>query len=107
MKKNMSKIGLYIGIGAGLVLFTLAGLLSGSFIGGSIGINIAKHVIGGTIETSLLSRLLLVASMLTGVLLSGILFLTSASSLGWLVGYTIDAIISGRTIEHEATVDSH
>lgn len=106
MKKDMSKIGLYIGIGSGIVLFALWGLLPGSFIGGSIGVNIAKNLLGGTLESSLLPRLIMVASMLVGVLLSGVLFLISTSSLGWLVGYTIDAVFSGRTEPH-AMVDTN
>ena|ERR1700690_2356471 len=107
MKTNMSKIGLYIGIGAGIVLFALGGLFAGSFIGGSIGVTIAKNVVGGTLENTLLSRLILLVSMLFGVLISGVLFLISTSSLGWLIGYTVDAVFSGRTIEHEAAVDSN
>jgi hypothetical protein len=107
MKTNMSKIGLYIGIGAGLVLFALGGLLAGSFIGGSIGVTFAKNVVGGTIESSLLTRLILLVSMLLGVLLSGVLFLISTSSLGWLIGYTMDAVVSDRTVERQAAVDSH
>ena len=107
MKNNMSKIGLYIGIGAGIVLFALGGLLPGSFIGGSIGVNITKNVIGGALESSLLSRSILVVTMLFGVLLSGVLFLISTSSLGWLIGYTIDAVFSGRTVEQNAAVDTH
>jgi hypothetical protein len=106
MKKDMSKIGLYIGIGAGIVLFALGGLLPGSFIGGSIGVNIAKNLLGGTLESSIIPRLILVASMLFGVLLSGVLFLITTSSLGWLIGYTIDAVFAGRA-EHNAVVDSN
>ncbi len=96
MKKDMSKIGLYIGIGAGMVLFALFGLLSGSFIGGSIGVSITKHLIGGMLEPSLLLRLILVVAMLFGVMLSGVLFLISTSSMGWLIGYTIDAVFSAE-----------
>ena len=107
MKNDMTKIGLYLGIGAGMVLFVLCGLLPGSFIGGSIGVNIAKNVVGGALENALLPRLIMVTSMLIGVLLSGVLFIISTSSLGWLIGYTIDTVLSGRTIEHEAAVDTN
>jgi hypothetical protein len=107
MKKDISKIGLYIGIGAGLVLFALCGLLPGSFIGGSIGVNLAKAVLGGMLETSLLPRLILVVSMLIGVLVSGILFIISTSSIGWLIGYSLDVVLFGRTIDHHAAVDTN
>ena len=107
MKTNISKIGLYVGIGAGIVLFALGGLLAGSFIGGSIGVTIIKNVFGSAaLQSSILTRLILLASMLFGVLLSGILFLVSTSSLGWLIGYTLDSILADK-VEHHAAVDSH
>ncbi len=114
MKKNISKKGLYIGIGAGLVLFVISGLLPGSFIGGSIGVHIAKNVFGGTIETSLLPRLIVGVSMLSGIVTAGLFLLIFTSSLGWLsgysIGYVIDAMRPGRTAEivkNEAAVDSN
>jgi hypothetical protein len=106
MKTNISKIGLYVGIGAGIVLFALGGLLAGSFIGGSIGVTIIKNVFGSALQSSILTRLILLASMLFGILLSGILFLVSTSSLGWLIGYTLDSILADK-VEHHAAVDSH
>ena len=107
MKKNMSKNGLYIGIGAGMVLFVISGLLPGSFIGGSIGVNIAKNLVGGALETSLLPRLIVAVSMLFGVLAAGAVFLIGASSLGWLIGYSIDAARSSRAVENQTAVDSN
>jgi hypothetical protein len=114
MKKDMSKIGLYIGIGAGLVVFAISGLLPGSFIGGSIGVHIAKNLFGGTLETSLLSRLIVGASMLSGIFAAGLFLLISTSSLGWLsgysIGYVIDAVRSSRSTvigENNAAVDSN
>ena len=114
MKKDMSKIGLYIGFGAGLVLFVISGLLPGSFIGGSIGVNIAKNLVGNTLEPSLLPRLIVGASMLSGILAAGLLLLISSSSLGWLIGYVFGWIIdtaradgTAGTIKNEAAVDSN
>lgn len=103
MKKDMSKIGLYIGIGAGLVLFVISGLLPGSFIGGSIGVHLAKNVLGGTIESSLLPRLIVGVSMFSGIMAAGLFLLIFTSSLGWLsgysIGYVMDAMRSSRTAE--------
>jgi len=103
-----------MGIGAGLVLFVISGLLPGSFIGGSVGVQIAKNVFGGTIESSLLPRLIVGISMFSGIVASGLFLLMFTSSLGWLsgysIGYIIDALHSGRTVEimkKEATVDSN
>jgi len=114
MKNNISKTGLYIGIGAGLVLFVVSGLLPGSFIGGSIGVNLAKILFGGAIESSLLTRLIVGVSMFTGIMAAGLFLLIFTSSLGWLTGYSIgyvtDALRSGRTadiMKNEAAVDSN
>lgn len=107
MKKDMSKVGLYMGIGAGIVLFALSGLILGSFIGGSIGVNIANRLIGGNLETFLFTRLIVMVSMLFGVMVSGVFFIISTSSIGWLIGYTIDAVFSGRTVEHAAALDNN
>lgn len=114
MTKDISKKGLYVGIGAGLVLFAVSGLLPGSFIGGSIGVHLAKSLLGGTIGTSLLPRLIVGVSMFTGIMAAGLFFLIFTSSLGWLTGYSIgyvlDAIGSGKTadmMKNEAAVDSN
>jgi hypothetical protein len=114
MKKDMSKAGLYIGIGAGIVLFALSGLLPGSFIGGSIGVNLSKSLFGGVVESSLLPRLIVGISMFSGILAAGLCLLIFTSSLGWLtgysIGYVIDALNSSRTadmVKNEAAVDSH
>ncbi len=114
MKKDMSKAGLYIGIGAGIVLFALSGLLPGSFIGGSMGVNLSKGLFGGVVESSLLPRLIVGVSMFSGILAAGLCLLIFTSSLGWLsgysIGYVIDALHSSRNAEmmkNEAAVDSH
>jgi len=110
MKNNMSKNGLYIGVGAGMVLFTISGLLPGSFIGGTIGVNLARHIVDGTLETSLLPRLIVGMSMLFGIVVTGAVFLICTSSLGWLIGSMIDAARSSRaveTVENKTAVDSN
>ncbi len=94
--KEMAKRGLYIGAGAGLVLFALIGLLPGSFIGGVIGLNIAGSIFGTPVGTSLLPRLIVGASMVLGICIAGMVFVVGASLLGWIMGYAIDAIKYSR-----------
>jgi len=91
MKITMSKQGAYTGAGAGLVLFGIMGLLPGSLLGGAAGINIAGMLFGLPLESGLLSRLIVLASMLAGVLASGTAIITATSTLGWLVGSAISA----------------
>jgi hypothetical protein len=45
--------------------------------------------------------------MLFGVLMSGAFFKISMSSLGWLIGYTLDSVLADKTVEHQAAVDSN
>ena len=44
--KEMAMRGLYLGTGAGLILFVLIGLLPGSLVGGVIGLKIAGSIFG-------------------------------------------------------------
>lgn len=106
MRKNeTAKKGLYIGAGAGLVLFALIGLLPGSFIGGVIGLNIAGGIFGTPVSSSVLPRLIVAASMLMGILVSGLIFVTGTSLLGWLAGHIIDAVRAGKEVSIKATAE--
>ncbi len=107
MKKQMSQKGMYVGAGAGIVLFALIGLLPGSFMGGAIGLSIATHIFGGPLGSALLPRIIVGAAMVFGVLLSGLLFLVGASSVGWLVGYIIDAARRDKTVEKTSAIEEN
>ncbi len=91
MKTTIARKAAYIGAGAGLVIFALFGLMPGSLLGGAMGINIAGWLFGLPLEPGLLSRMIVLASMLIGVLVAGIVIVTASSTIGWLVGKMIDA----------------
>lgn len=101
-----TKTGLYIGVGASLVLFAFIGLMPGSFVGGVIGINIAGAIFGLPLTASALPRLIVAASMLLGVMLSGLVFVSGGAMAGWLTGNAIDALRESKTmtIGHMQTV---
>ncbi|MDP2278499.1 MAG: hypothetical protein Q8K51_09780 [Nitrospirota bacterium] len=101
---EMAKRGLYIGAGVGLVLFALIGLLPGSFIGGVLGLKIASAIYGTPVGIALLPRLIVGASMLFGMVISGIVFVIGASLIGWLAGYVVDAVKYSRVSELETAV---
>ncbi len=86
MKTTLSRKTAYIGAGAGLVLFALFGLMPGSLLGGAMGINIAGWLFGLPLQPGLISRVIVLASMLIGVLVAGIVIVTASSTVGWLVG---------------------
>ena len=95
---EMAKKGLYTGVGAGLMLFALAGLLPGSFIGGVIGLNIAGGIFGFPVTASVLPRIIVAVSMLMGVILSGVAFVVGGALTGWLTGHFIDALRERKTM---------
>ena len=82
----------YIGAGAGVVLFAIFGLLPGSFLGGVMGLNLAGSLLGTPVASGVLARLIVASSMVLGVMVAGIMFITGASTLGWLIGTVVDAL---------------
>lgn len=93
MKSSRSKQGAYIGAGAGLVLFGLFGLLPGSLIGGAMGISAAGMLFGLPLEPGLLSRMIVLGSMLLGIMVSGIMIVTASSSVGRLIGQAMSMTV--------------
>lgn len=90
------------GAGIGLVLFLFVGLLYGSLIGGTMGLEIVNSVFHEAAGVTLLSRVIVAASMLAGVIVSGIMFVGLFSSIGWAAGYVVGAVMEPRTAKLEA-----
>jgi hypothetical protein len=96
MNTTISRKAAYIGAGAGLVLFALFGLMPGSLMGGAAGIGIAGWLFGLPLQPALLSRIIVLASMLFGVLVAGIVIVTVTSTAGWLIGKVLEAGIHAK-----------
>jgi len=90
MKTTIVKKTTYIGAGAGLALFALFGLMPGSLLGGAMGINIAGWLFGLPLEPGIAARVIVLAAMLLGVLVAGIVTVTATSTVGWLVGKALE-----------------
>lgn len=90
MKITIARKTAYIGAGAGLVLFAIFGLMPGSLLGGAMGINIAGWLFGLPLQPGLISRIIVLASMLIGVLVAGVVIVTATSTVGWLVGKVLE-----------------
>ena len=101
MKTSRSKQGVYAGAGAGLILFGLFGLLPGSLIGGAMGVSAAGMLFGLPLEPGLLSRMVVLVSMLLGVMVSGIMMVTAASSIGWLAGQAMSTRVNNLSAAAE------
>lgn len=102
MKARLSNKTMLIGAGAGLVLFAIFGLLPGSFLGGVMGLNIAGTLFGYPVTSNLLPRIIVAASMLIGVMVSGIIFTVGGATLGWLAGTAVDALTATKAAKEEA-----
>ncbi len=89
---NYTKKLAYMGAGCGVVLFAIFGLLPGSFLGGVMGLNIAGTLLGTPVTSGVLSRLIVAASMVVGVMVSGVMFIMASSTAGWLIGTVVDAL---------------
>ena len=101
MKTTIARKTAYIGAGAGLVLFALFGLLPGSLLGGAMGINIAGWLFGLPLDPGLLSRIIVLVSMLVGVLVAGIVIVTASTTVGWLAGKVLESGVHAREAAEE------
>ncbi|MBI4689646.1 MAG: hypothetical protein HY754_05200 [Nitrospirae bacterium] len=106
---EMTKKGLYIGTGAGLVLFAIIGLLYGygPFLGGVIGLNIAGNIFGTPLGPSVMPRLIVAASMVLGTFIVGVVLIVGTSLLGWFIGYAVDAVRESRAASAEAAKEKN
>ncbi len=91
MKNSISRKSAYLGAGSGLVLFALFGLLPGSLMGGAAGIKVAGMLFGLPLEPGLLSRAIVLGSMLLGIVVAGIAIVAAASTMAWLIGKMVEA----------------
>jgi hypothetical protein len=98
MKTTIARKLAYLGAGAGLVLFALFGLLPGSLLGGAMGINIAGWFFGLPLQPGLMSRIIILASMLMGVLVAGIVIVTATSTIGWIAGKVLESGVHAKEV---------
>ncbi len=99
MNTTLSRKTAYIGAGAGLVIFALFGLLPGSLLGGAAGIKVAGLFFGLPLDPGILSRAIVLSSMLVGVVVAGITIVTATATLGWLGGRVLEGSAEKKTSE--------
>ena len=99
MKNSISRKAAYIGAGSGLALFAVFGLLPGSLLGGAAGIKFAGMLFGLPLQAGIISRVIVLASMLVGVLVAGIAIVTATSAAGWLLGRVLQVSAAGKASE--------
>ncbi len=69
---------------AGLGIFAIVGLLPSSFIGGVLGLKLVGVLFGGTLESGIASRAVVGASMVLGVLVTGLVFVIGTALIAWM-----------------------
>jgi hypothetical protein len=99
MKNTFSRKATFIGTGAGLVLFVMFGLLPGSLLGGAAGLKLAGLFFGLPLEPGIISRAIVLASMLMGVMVSGIIIVTATSTTAWIVSRAINVSAQNKASE--------
>jgi hypothetical protein len=104
MKTTIAKKAAYVGAGIGLVLFALFGLLPGSLLGGAAGINIAGWLFGLPLDPGIISRMIVLAAMLIGVVVAGIVIVTASSTVGWFVGKVIESGVHAKEVGEGKTL---
>ena len=87
----------YLGGGVGLGLFAAFGLLNASFIGGLLGINIVGSLFGYPIPGTLFARMIIAFGMLTGVMVTGLVFIIAGMLMGWLLGTALTQVGKSRS----------
>ena len=104
---EIARKGLYVGTGAGIVLFALAGLLPGSLIGGVIGLQVSESIFGGPMGSALMPRMILAVSMIMGVVVSALVCILGTGMLGWSLGFVVDALKRHEETEAEMATETN
>lgn len=91
----------YWGAAAGLIIFALVGLLPSSFVGGVLGLKAAGFLFGGPAEAGLASRALVGVSMIVGVMVTGLIFVTGSAAMAWAAAQ-IAAVLRRRIVQEHA-----
>ena len=95
MNAKISRKTAYIGAGAGIVIFAIFGLLRQPS-GRRLRNQTSRNVFRLPLDPGIISRAIVLASMLVGVIVFGITIVTATATMGWLVGRVLE---SGQTSE--------
>jgi hypothetical protein len=102
-KGRIAKQSGLVGAGIGLAVFALFGLLQGSMIGGAVGLDIINNVLHEQAGVSMLSRVILGASMLAGVLVAGAILVLAFSAAGYALGFAVGWLFEPKAAAYEGS----
>jgi hypothetical protein len=96
-----------LGAVAGIGLYAVFGLMQGAAIGGAAGLGLAKYLFGsGTLAimaNDLIPRMVVAGSMLAGVVVSLIMFVTFGTIAGAIGGLVLSYMAGPAVIEAEVS----
>ncbi len=97
LAKVDSRKGIYIGTGAGLILFVLLGFFPSAMMGGYVGLKLAELIVGpGTM--GVVARMLTALSMIGAVLVTAVAFILG----GAVAGYILSGKLRAKEAESKA-----
>jgi hypothetical protein len=97
LAKVDSRKGIYIGTGAGLILFVLLGFFPSAMMGGYVGLKLAELIMGpGTM--GVVARVLTALSMIGAVLVTAVAFILG----GAVAGYILSGKLGAKEAESKA-----
>lgn len=96
MKNEKVKTGMKIGATLGTLVFALLGLMPGIYFGGYGSISLLAKLNGGTVDPSLISRILIICGMLVGIFSMLTVSLVIGGLIGSLLGYLVSVPMTLR-----------
>ncbi|MFN3407062.1 MAG: hypothetical protein ACK40E_04960 [Caldimicrobium sp.] len=90
LAKLDSKKGIYIGTGAGLLLFVLLGFFPSAMVGGYVGLKLAELIVGPG-SLGIVARILSAISMIGAVLVTAVVFIFGGALIGYAISRRLEA----------------
>ncbi len=78
------KKGIYIGTGAGLILFVLLGFFPSAMVGGYVGLKLAELMVGPS-SMGVITRVLTAISMIGTVIVTAVAFILGGALAGYVI----------------------
>lgn len=85
MKRAIGRLGIL----GGLAAFLAFGLLNGALVGGTVGLDTWSYLSGGMVEGEIWPRVMTATGMITGVMITGAMFVTFGLAAGRVAGFLI------------------
>jgi len=93
-RKEMVRMGTKIGAALGGIVFLLFGLLPGFYFGSFGTLVVLNHLMGGTVEPSVVVRMIVAVGIMLGIACIASVSIVIGSIVGTALGYMVEALTS-------------